>query len=141
MKNCQLMRMLTQPDLDMKDAVKLRSNTEGIATFVREYWKIDGAWVTTDIDICAPCFLPFYFGVGCHRKILLDIPQHSLIVGTVHNVTRRTVRRMKWNMYEVQQNHNNYLELCCSQYWMKKIHARHLLLFIQKREKQHCLLK
>ena len=33
MKNGQLARILTHPDLDMKDAVKSRSNIEGPATF------------------------------------------------------------------------------------------------------------
>ena len=61
MKNGQLARMLRHPDLDMKDAVKSRSNIDGPATFVRGSRQIDGAWVTPDIEISAACFLPFFW--------------------------------------------------------------------------------
>jgi len=64
MKNGQLARMLRHPDLDMKDAVKARSNIEGPVTFVRGSRQIDGAWVTPDIEISAACFLPFFWSRG-----------------------------------------------------------------------------
>ena len=92
MKNGQLARMLRCPDLDMKDAVKSRIETDGPTTFVRGSRQIDGAWVTPDVEISAACFLPFFFGVGDHRAILLDIPQHSLIDGNVHKMLRPKAR-------------------------------------------------
>ena len=67
MENYRLAIMLRHPDLGMQDIFKLRSNTEGPETFVRGSRQIDGAWVTPDIEIRTSCFLPFYFGVGCHR--------------------------------------------------------------------------
>ena len=43
MENGLLARMLTHPDLDVQDGVKLRSNTEGPETFVRGLRQVDGA--------------------------------------------------------------------------------------------------
>ena len=40
-KNSQLARMLRHPDLDMKEAFKSRSNTEGLATF---FWIKTNRW-------------------------------------------------------------------------------------------------
>ena len=113
-KNEQLARMLRHPDLDMKDAVKSRSNIEGPATFVRGSKQIYDAWVTHDIEISAACFLPFFFGVGDHRGILLDIPQHSLIGGIVHKISRPNTRRLQCNRHEVQQKYNKDLERYCA---------------------------
>ena len=103
MKNGQLARMLRIPDLDMKDAVKSRSGMDGPATFVRGSRQIDAAWVTPDIEISAASFLPFFFGVGDHRAIMLDIPQHSLIGGKLHQLSRPNVRRLQCNRQEIQQ--------------------------------------
>ena len=66
MKNGQIARMLRHPDLDMKDAVKSRSNIDGPAIFVRGSRQIDGAWVTPDIEISAACFLPFFWSRGSY---------------------------------------------------------------------------
>ena len=115
MRNGQLARMIRHQVLDMKDAVKSRSNIEGLATFVRGSRQIDGAWVTPDVEISAACFLPFYFGVGYHRVILLDIPLHSLIGGTIYKISRPNARRLQCNRHEVQQKYNNDLEI----YWVK----------------------
>ena len=64
MKNVQLSRILRYSDLDMKDTVKSRPNTEDTETFVRGSRQMDGTCATFDTEISAACFLPFYFGVG-----------------------------------------------------------------------------
>mmetsp|Transcript_11877 Transcript_11877/g.17372 ORF Transcript_11877/g.17372 Transcript_11877/m.17372 type:complete len:207 (+) Transcript_11877:1840-2460(+) len=72
MKNEQLARMLRCPDIDMKDDIKYRIETDGPATFVHGSRQIDGAWVALDVEISAACVLSFFFGVGNHRAILLE---------------------------------------------------------------------
>ena len=104
METVRLERMLRNPDFDMQDVVKLCSNTEGPATFVRGSRKIDGAWVTPGIEISTAYFLPFYFGVGDHIGILFDIPHRSLIGGAVHKITKPTARRLQFTMNEVQKS-------------------------------------
>ena len=71
-----LSRLLQGPELAMVDAIHLRSQSPDPNTFICGRRQIDGAWVTPDVDITAACFLPFFFGVGDHRAIILDIPQH-----------------------------------------------------------------
>ena len=101
--NGQLARLLRTPDLDMRDA-KSRSGTNGPATFMRGSRQIDVAWVTLDIEIGPACFLLFFFGVGDHRGIPLDIPQQSLIGGKIHKNARINARRLQCDKHEIQKN-------------------------------------
>ena len=91
MQSSPLSRLLKSRKLEMLDAIQLRSQLPGPPIFVQGSRQIDGAWVTPDIDITSACFLPFYFGVGDHMGLILDIPQQSLIGGTLHKIVRPTV--------------------------------------------------
>ena len=75
-KNGQLARFLKHPDFDMNDVIKSRTEIDGLTTFIPGSRKIDGTWITPDVEISAAYFIPFFFGVGDHREILLDIQQH-----------------------------------------------------------------
>ena len=81
-------RIFAHPDLGMIDTVQHRTHLPGPPTFVRGSRQIDGAWVTPDINIQRACFLPFFFGVGDHRAIILDIPIHSILGGDIHKSSR-----------------------------------------------------
>ena len=135
MKNGQLTRMLKHPDLDMKDAVKSRIEIDGPATFVRGSQQIDGTWIIPDVEISTVCFLPFFFGVGNHRTILLVIPQYSLIGGNVNNITQPNSWRLQCNRHEIQQKYNNDLELYCAKHQIqKKIYSLFPLIYPSTRE-------
>ena len=115
-----LSRLLQGPDLAMIDAIHLRSQTPGPHTFIRGSRQIDGAWVTPDIDITAACFLPFFFGVGDHRAMLLDIPQHCILGGNVHKICRPTARRLQCNRNEVLSKYNDKLEIYSAKHAIQK---------------------
>lgn len=116
MENGPLARLLQQEDLQMKDIIKHKTGIPGPPTFIRGKRQIDGAWMTPDVTIDRACFLPFFFGVGDHRAILIDIPQHSILGGDVHKITRPTARKLVCNKEEVQQKYNNTLETYCIQH-------------------------
>ena len=111
-----LSRMLANDDLAMVDAVRLKSNAPGPPTFVRGRRQIDGAWVTPDVNVERACFLPFFFGVGDHRAIIVDIPIHSLLGGDIHTIARPSSRRLVCSDPEVKKKYNETLELYCSQH-------------------------
>ena len=110
MEGGPLARMLADPDLDMVDAVKVRSHSPGPPTFARGSRQIDGVWVTQDVEIKHACFLPLFFGVGDHRAILLDIPVYSLLGGDIHKIVRPTSRRLTCSNPEVMEKYNEILE-------------------------------
>ena len=116
MKDGQLARILQNSNLDMKDAVNSRTGIDGSAIFVRGSRQIDAVWVTPDIEIGAAYFSPFFFGVGDHRGILLDIPQQSLIGGNIHTISRPNARKLQYNKHEIQQKYNNDFELYCAKH-------------------------
>ena len=115
-----LARMLGHEDLDMVDAIKSRSKQSGPNTFVRGSRQIDGVWVTKDIELSRACFLPFYFGVGDHRGIILDIPQATLLGGNVHCIARPSSRRLTCSNPVIQGKYNDVLELYCQKHRLQQ---------------------
>ena len=102
MEGGPLSRMLSQEDLEMVDAVKLRLQSPGPHTFVRVSCQIDGVCVTKDVNVSRACFLPFYFGVGDHCGIVIDIPRETFLGGTVHSIVTPTSHRLVCSNPEVQ---------------------------------------
>ncbi len=116
MNDGKLARLLQQDDLQMKDIVKHRTKKRGPPTFIRGKRQIDGAWMTPDIEINRACFLPFFFGVGDHRAIIIDIPEYSILGDGVHKIARPTARRLVCNKQDVRQRYNYILENYCLQH-------------------------
>ena len=73
MENEKLGNSLKSDGLFLKDAVKSRNNTLGPITFIRGTKKIDGCQVTEDIGVSKALFLSFYFGIGDHRGLVVDV--------------------------------------------------------------------
>ena len=115
-----LARLLSDPELNMVDAIHQRSNLPGPATFVRGRRQIDGAWITPDIDINRACFLPFFFGVGDHRALLLDIPIYSILGGDIHKISRPTSRRLTCSNPEVRDKYIDILDVYCARHKIKE---------------------
>ena len=113
MTNGALSRMLQHENLQMEDAVKIRSGYDGPNTFIRGSRQIDGAWVTPGLDVQSACFLPFFLGIGDHRGILLDISKASLIGGTSRSIARPSTRRLRCNREGIWIRYNNRLETYC----------------------------
>ena len=107
----RLSRALENEDLGMKDIIAQRTGLPGPATFIRGQRQIDGAWATPDLMINAAAFLPFHFGIGDHRPILVDIPISSLVGGEIRRISRPTARRLKCNQNVVARKYCDALEI------------------------------
>ena len=70
-------------ELHMVDAVKLRTNKNGPNTFFIGSAQVDGIWITQDLLVSSACFLPFWFRVGDHRCIIVDLLSSSVIGDTL----------------------------------------------------------
>ena len=115
-----LQRMLQDEGLEMKDAIQQRTNMPGPPTFVRGSRQIDAVWTTPDVEVASACFTPFYFGIGDHRGIVIDIPKVSFIGGDTRMISRPTARRLKCNEEEVWSAYNTKLEIYCRQHRVKE---------------------
>ena len=51
-------------------------------------------WVTEDLDISNACAMPFGYGVGDHRALVLDIPLESMIGIDPVKIVRPVGRRL-----------------------------------------------
>ena len=82
LNNGKLEKLLDER-LHMVDAVKLRTQVNGPNTFHTGSEQVDGIWVTRDISISSACFSPFWFSIGDHRSIIVDIPSSSVLGDTL----------------------------------------------------------
>ena len=97
----------------MKDAVKSRSNKEGPKKFVRGRHQLDEIWISEDIAFNHACFLPFYFRIGDHRAILMDIPL-SLIAGvTEYEIVSPAIRRLRCKNQDAKKTIHTYSGKIC----------------------------
>ena len=71
-----------------KELVRERARKYGPATWSRGTKQIDGAFATPYVDCCGSRFLPFWYGMGYHRAIVVDIPHQSLLGDQVFKVVR-----------------------------------------------------
>ena len=110
MEKGQLQQMLQNEGIDMRDVIKYKSKMPGPPTFVRDTRQIDAVQITKDIEIDAACFTPFYFGIGDHRGIIIDIPKTSLTGGENKNICRPTERKLQCNEEKVWRKYNERLE-------------------------------
>ena len=115
-----LQRMLVGEDLEMIDAVSQQSKMPGPPTFVRGSRQIDAVWITPDIQVASACFTPFYFGIGDHRGIVIDIPKTSLIGGDTRTIYRPTARRLKCNEEHVWKAYCEKLEIYLRRHRVKE---------------------
>ena len=95
METCQLSKLFSVPALRMREVLKRRSQIPGPPSFIRGSRQIDGAWVTDGLEIAIACFLPFNFGLGDYRDILLDIPQVSFLGNALKTIERSVGRRLQ----------------------------------------------
>ena len=116
MENGTLARCLSSIDLQMYDVIKARSGIQGPNTFIRGSRQIDGAWATPDINVKAACFLPFFFGIGDHRGIVLDIPRDQLIGGNSKSIAKPVARRLRCDESRIWSAYNQRLVLYIRQH-------------------------
>ena len=80
--------------LDLREAVIQHTGASPGATFFRGSKPIDGMWVSEDLDISNACAMPFRYGVGDHRALVLDIPLESMIGIDPVKIVRPVGRRL-----------------------------------------------
>ena len=87
-------------DFDLIDTVRSRTNKPGPKTFISGSKQIDTIWCSEGLEIDSASFLPFYFGIGDHRAIAVDIPI-SIITGVKRiKVQIPSMRRLNTSRYE-----------------------------------------
>ena len=100
-----LSRMLRTDELEMNEVVTTKTNREKIPTFIRGSRQIDGIWLTPDVEMAKCTLLPFHFGVGDHRAILVDIPSASILGDSFKHICRPAARRLQNTNPEVRQKY------------------------------------
>lgn len=87
LNNGKLEKLLSEK-LHMVDAVKLCTHINGPNTFHIGLEQVDGIWITQDLLVSSACFSPFWFGIGDHRSIILDILSSSVLGDTLVTIKK-----------------------------------------------------
>ena len=85
----------SEPKLKMKCLVRERAGKDGPATWFRGTNQIYCVFTTPDVDLCGAMVLPFWYGTGDHKAVVVDIPHQSLLGEQVLKVLRPVARRLK----------------------------------------------
>jgi hypothetical protein len=80
--------------LGLQEAVLHHTGTQTGATFFRGSKPTNGLWVSSNINIANLCVMLFGYGVGDHRKFILDVTLVSLIGKTPTKIVCPASRRL-----------------------------------------------
>ena len=116
MRSGSLAKLLRNEELDMIDTVATRTGGTGPPTFIRGSRQIDAVWATRDVELSTACFLPFHFGLGDHRGILVDIPVSTIIGAGKRIISRPSGRRLQCNKKVTVEKYVSSLETYCFQH-------------------------
>ena len=113
MINGHIQRMFSGKELMMRDVLNERTGKNSPATFIRGSRQIDAVWATPDIEVTSASLLPFHFGIGDHRAIMIDITNSSLFGSSSKTICRPHSRRLQCNRYDIMDKYNCLLENYC----------------------------
>ena len=86
----------SEPKLKMKFLVRERAGKDGPATWFRGTNQIYCVFTRPDVDLCGAMVLPFWYGTGDHKAVVVDIPHQSLLGEQVLKVFRPEARKIQY---------------------------------------------
>ncbi len=112
--------------LNLQEVILTHTGAPTGATFFGGSQPIDGLWTSDDLDISNACAMPFGYGLGNHRVIVLDIPLQSLVgvnpVRIVQPASRRLNSRLPGsNEAYVRSLEKNIVQHCL----IERLHKGH----------------
>ena len=75
MRMGKLANTLRKEPINMRDAIRDRVGNCKFPTWFRGQEQIDAIWTSEEIEFNSMTFLPFFFGIGDHRGIIMNIPE------------------------------------------------------------------
>ena len=90
--------MLRGPHLKIQEMVRQRTGTRSPYTYFRGSQPIDGAWCTDEIEMTEARLMPYCFGVGDHRAVIIDITEQSIYGDQTFKIVRLDARRLQWKI-------------------------------------------
>ena len=90
----KLARELRKDEFGMKDHIWNRIGNKKFPTWFRGQEQIDAIWTSDDIEVSNISFLSFSFSIGDHRRIIMDIPEESILGNRVMRIQRPYTRRL-----------------------------------------------
>ena len=123
----QLVSELREESIGMRDPIRSRVGSRKFPTWFRGQDQIDAIWISENITATKITFLPFFFSIGDHRGIMMDIPEEMLLGNNIIQIPRPTARRLISRRPDVKRKYIKALE----QYMIEQ-NVPHKLLQIKK---------
>jgi hypothetical protein len=129
--NGPLGRALSDPEgVGLQEAVLRHTGKKTGATFFQGSKPIDGLWVTSGIEIANACVMPFGYGIGDHRMLIIDVTMESLVGKNPTKVVRLASRWLNSKMPRRGKAYVKSLERNIVQHrlleWLNEVHRSSL---------------
>ena len=85
---------LSEEPINMRDPIRTRVGSLRFPTWFRGQDQIDAIWISEGLKALKVTFLPFFFSIGDHRGIMLDIPEELLLGNKIVKIPRPQARRL-----------------------------------------------
>ena len=106
----KLASALREDSVGMRDPIRSRIGSKKFPTWFRGNDQIDAIWISENITATKITFLPFFFSIGDHRGIMMDIPEEILLGNKIIKIPRPTARRLISKRPDVKQKYIKALE-------------------------------
>ena len=114
MRTGALAKRLKQRDINMRDSIREKVGSLKFPTWFRGQEQIDAIWVSDELKVESATMLPFFFSIGDHRGIMIDIPEHMLLGNKLIKIKRPYARRLICGRPEVRNKYVKLLERYCT---------------------------
>ena len=105
MRTGKLANKLREEPLLMRDAIRDRVGNRRFPTWFRGQEQIDAIWTSEEVEVESMTYLPFFFGIGDHRGIIMDIPEENLLGNKMVKIERPQARRLISKRAEVKRKY------------------------------------
>ena len=106
----KLANMLKKEPLNMRDTIRDRIGNRKFPTWFRGQEQIDAIWTSEEIEVDSMTYLPFFFSIGDHRGIVMDIPEEMLLGNKMIQIERPHARRLISKRCEVKKRYVKILD-------------------------------
>ena len=85
---------LKEEPFNMTDPIRAKVGPSRFPTWFRGQDQIDAIWISEGLKASKITYLPFFFSIGDHRGIMLDIPEELLLGNKIVKIPRPQARRL-----------------------------------------------
>ena len=110
MRDGKLTKAFRNEPFDMRDPIRSRVGAKKIPTWYQGQNQIDAIWISDELQAQRVTFLPFFFSIGDHRGIVVDIPEEMILGNKIVRIQRPSTRRLICKRPDIKRKYIHLME-------------------------------